>query len=53
MESVKVTYKFERYDCFNFHGWVVWECSDGMEEEYFHSESFDEAIAVFRDLIGE
>lgn len=50
MESIEVTYKLERYDCFNFHGWVVWECSAGMESEYFSSESLDEAVAVMHDL---
>lgn len=50
MESIEVTYKLERYDCFNFHGWIVWECSDGMESEYFHSESLDDVVAVMHDL---
>lgn len=53
MESIEVTYKFERYDCFNFHGWVVWECSEGMESVYYQDESFDNAMAVYRDLVGE
>ena len=53
MESIEVTYKFERYDCFNFHGWVVWECSEGMESVYYQDESFDNAMSVYRDLVGE
>ena len=53
MESIEVTYKLERYDCFNFHGWVIWACSEGMEEVYFSSTSLAEASAVFNDLHPE
>ena len=53
MNSIKVTYKFQRHDSAHFHGWIVWECSDGMESVYFQSSSYDEAHAVFKDLHPE
>ena len=51
--SIEITYKIERHDCVNFHGWIVWECSDGMESVYYQDASFDNAMAVFHDLVGE
>lgn len=53
MDSIKVTYELRRHDSPNFHGWIVWECSDYMEEEYFSSTSYDEARAVLNDLHPE
>jgi hypothetical protein len=53
MDGIKVTYKLERHDSTHFHGWIVWECYDGVEEEYFSSTSFDEANAIFNDLHPE
>lgn len=51
--SIKVTYELRRHDSPNFHGWIIWACSDGMEEEYFSSTSRVEARAVFNDLHPE
>ena len=53
MDSIKVTYELRRHDSARFHGWIVWECSDGMESVYFQSSSYDEARAVFKDLHPE
>ena len=53
MDSIKVTYELRRHDSTHFHGWIVWECSDGLESEYFKSASYDEAHAVFSDLHDE
>lgn len=53
MDSIKVTYKLRRHDSPRFHGWIVWECSDGMESAYFQSSSYDEARAVYDDLHPE
>lgn len=53
MNSIKVTYELRRHDSTRFHGWIVWECSDGMEEIYYQSTSFDDANAVFKDLHNE
>ena len=50
MESISYTYKVERMDTRNFHGWVVFECSEGMEEEIFASSSREEVSAFMRDL---
>lgn len=35
MDSIKVTYELRRHDSSRFHGWIIWECSDGMESVYF------------------
>jgi len=50
--SIEVTYSYEvrRVDTVNFHGWVVVEISDGMEEDIFASSSLDEVRAFTRDL---
>lgn len=53
MDSIKVTYKLERFDSAHWHGWIVWECSEGMESEYFSSTSYEDAHAVFSDLHPE
>lgn len=50
MKSISYTYKLERMDTRNFHGWVVFECSEGLEEEIFSSTSLDEAKMFMRDL---
>lgn len=50
MDSIKVTYEIRRHDSPNFHGWIIWECSDYMEEVYYQSTSLEEARAVMRDL---
>ena len=50
MDSMKVTYELRRHDSPNFHGWIIWECSDGMESEYYQSKSLDECRAVMHDL---
>ena len=50
MDSISYTYKLERVDTRNFHGYVVFECSEGMEEEIFSSTSYDEVSAFMRDL---
>jgi hypothetical protein len=52
MDSISYTYKLERRDTRNFHGWGVLECSDGMEEEIFSDTSLDVARAFMHDLIG-
>lgn len=48
--SIKVTYLLERRDTPNFHGWVIFACSDGLEEEYYANESWAKVRAVLRDL---
>ena len=53
MDNIKVTYELRRHDSSRFHGWIVWECSDGMESVYFQSTSLTEAKAVFNDLHAE
>lgn len=53
MESIKVTYELRRHDSTHFHGWIVWECSEGFENEYFSSTSYEEAHAVYEDLHPE
>lgn len=53
MDSIKVTYELRRHDSAHFHGWIVWECSNGMESEYFKSVSYNEALAVYSDLHPE
>jgi hypothetical protein len=53
MNSIKITYELRRHDSTHFHGWIIWECSDGMESEYFSSKSYEEARAVFLDLHEE
>ena len=50
MDSISYTYKVERMDTRNFHGWVIFECSEGMEEEIFASHSMDEIRAFMADL---
>lgn len=48
--SIEVTYLVERRDTPNFHGWIIFECSDGLEEQYFSSANWSEVRAVLRDL---
>lgn len=48
-----IVYELRRHDSVNFHGWIVWECSEGMETEYFSSTSYEEALAVYSDLHSE
>ena len=50
MKSISYTYKLERVDTRNFHGWAVFECSEGLEEEIFSSASLKEAKMFMRDL---
>lgn len=50
MMSIEITYELRRHDSAHFHGWIVWACSEGMEEEYFSSTSLNEARAIMRDL---
>lgn len=50
MENISYTYKLERVDTRNFHRYIVFECSEGMEEEIFSSVSYDEARAFMHDL---
>ena len=53
MDSIKVTYELRRHDSTHFHGWIVWECSEGFENEYFSSTSYEEARAIYEDLHPE
>ena len=50
MDTISYTYRAERVDTRNFHGWIVFECSDGYEEEIFSSPSLDEVRAFMHDL---
>jgi len=50
MDSIEVTYELRRFDTAHFHGWIVWEIYDGVEDVYFSSPSFEEARDVFKDL---
>lgn len=50
MDTISYTYKVERMDTRNFHGWIVIECADGYGEEIFSSSSLDEVKAFMRDL---
>lgn len=50
MDSISYTYKLVRVDTRNFHGYVVFECSESMEEEIFSSTSYDEVSAFMQDL---
>ena len=52
MDSISYTYEVERRDTCNFHGWVVFECSEYLEEEIFSSELRSEAEAILRDYRG-
>ena len=47
-----VSYTLERYDTRNFHGWVVFECSDGYEEEIFSSTSLKEAQTFLNEMVA-
>ena len=49
MDSISYTYKIERIDTRNFHGWAVFECSDGLEEEIYSTDSLEEARAFMKD----
>ena len=53
MDSIKVTYELRRHDSTHFHGWIVWECCEGFENEYFSSTSYEEAHAIYEDLHPE
>lgn len=53
MDSIKITYELRRHDSPNFHGWIVWECYEGVENEYFSSTSYEDAYAIFSDLHPE
>ena len=48
MDSIKVTYELARHDTPNFHGWIIWECSEGMEAAIYHSTSLEDARAVLQ-----
>ena len=50
MENISYTYEVERVDTRNFHGWVVFECSEGMKEEIFSDASYEKVKAFMRDL---
>lgn len=50
MNTISYTYQVERMDTPNFHGWVVFECVDGYEEEIFSSTSLNEIKEFMRDL---
>ena len=50
MESISYTYEVKRIDTINFHGWIVLECSDWVEEEIFSSESHEDIKNFMRDL---
>ena len=50
MDSISYTYEVKRVDTRNFHGWAVFECSEGMKEEIFSSTSRDEVSAFMKDL---
>lgn len=50
MNSISYTYKVERVDTRNFHGWVIFECSEGMKEEIFSSTSHEDIKNFMRDL---
>ena len=50
MESISYTYEVERVDTINFHGWIILECSEGMKEEIFSSQSMAEIRAFMTDL---
>ena len=50
MDSISYTYEVKRFDTPNFHGWVVFECSEGMKEEIFKSTSHKEVSDFMRDL---
>lgn len=50
MTTISYTYEIERRDNCNFHGWIVLECSEYMEEEIFSTTSLEEAKAFVRDL---
>ena len=50
MDGITYTYEVERIDTINFHGWVIFECSEGMKEEIFSSDSMDEIRAFMADL---
>lgn len=50
MDSIKVTYELRRFDTEHFHGWVVWEIYEGVEDVYFSSPSYEDALAIFKDL---
>lgn len=50
MDTISYTYRAERMDTCNFHGWIVFECVDGYEEEIFSSTSLDEVKAFMHDL---
>ena len=43
-------YEVRRIDTINFHGWVIFECYDGFEEEYFSSKDFNEIKEMMADL---
>lgn len=51
--SIKVTYELRPHHSPNFHGWIVWECSAGMESVYYQSESYEDAYAVYKDCHPE
>lgn len=50
MNTISYIYQVERMDTPNFHGWVVFECVDGYEEEIFSSISLNEIKEFMRDL---
>lgn len=50
MENISYTYKVRRVDNRNFHGWIVSECSEYLEEDIFSSSSLDDVKTFMRDM---
>ena len=50
MDEISYTYEVERVDTINFHGWVIYECSESLMDEICSSSSLDEIKAFMRDL---
>lgn len=50
MDGISYTYKVERFDTPSFHGWVIFECSEGLEEEIFSSSNIQDIKDFMHDL---
>lgn len=50
MNEFTYTYKAVRVDTPNFHGWVVFECVDGYEEEIYSDTVLEHVKAFMNDL---
>lgn len=48
--SINVTYRLERKVTKNFQGWIIWQCYEGVEEEYYSTSSYQDAREMLRDL---